>query len=59
MPLLIIVSGFITIFCAFMDYDWFMKHRKADFFVALFGRDGARVFYIVLGIVVIFLGFFI
>ena len=55
MPLILIASGVCTIFCAFMDYGWFMNHRKAAFFVAIFGRNGTRVFYIILGIVVIFL----
>ena len=53
----IIVSGIFVIFCASMDYDWFMNHYKAKPFVALFGRNGTRVIYIILGIVVILLGF--
>ena len=58
MSISIIICGFLTIFCALMDYDWFMKHRKAAFFVFLFGRGGARVFYVILGVIVILLGFF-
>ena len=49
------VFGLVTIFCATMNYDWFVNHRRAAPFVALFGRDGARVFYIVFGIVIIVL----
>ena len=56
MKLSIIAIGIFTIFCAFMDYDWFLNHYKAKFFVALFGRNGARVFYIILGVILIFLG---
>ena len=54
---LIIAGGVFTIFCAAMNYNWFMNHYKADLFVKIFGRNGARLFYIVLGIVLIFLGF--
>ena len=54
--LLIIIAGIFTIFFAFMDYDWFMNHGKAKPFVAFFGRSGARLFYIILGIVIIILG---
>ena len=54
--LFIIIGGIFTIFCAFMDYDWFLNHYKAKLFVALFGRNGARGFYIILGIILIFLG---
>ena len=52
----IIISGIFVIFCAFMDYNWFFNHGKAKPFVALFGRKGTRVFYIILGVVIIFLG---
>ena len=41
-----------------MDYDWFMNSGKAWIFVKLFGRDGARVFYILLGLFLIFATFF-
>lgn len=33
-----------------------MEHRKAKFFVDTFGRQGARGFYVVLGIAIIVLG---
>ena len=56
LSLMIIVSGVLAIFCAFMDYDWFFNHSKAKPFVALFGRSGTRMFYIILGIAVIILG---
>jgi predicted membrane protein len=49
-------AGIFTVFCAYKDYDWFMKSSKAVIFVFLFGRNGARVFYIVLGIILFFLG---
>ena len=53
----IIAGGVLTIFCAAMNYSWFMNHYKAALFVKIFGRNGARIFYIVLGIALIFLGF--
>ena len=50
---LMAAGGFFSIVCAALDLDWFMNHSKAWLFVKLFGRDGARVFYILLGLAAI------
>lgn len=57
--LIITVTGPCIVFCAAMDYDWFMKNYKAAIFVTLFGRDGARVVYIFLGLMMFFMGLFL
>lgn len=49
MALLALLVGLFSVFCTVKDYDWFMQSRKARFFVNLWGRNGARAFYIVLG----------
>ena len=54
--IIIIVCGVFSIVCAIFDFDWFMQHSKARFFVKIFSRKGARVFYIFLGIVLCILG---
>ena len=46
--------GLFSIFCSAMNFDWFFEHRKAAKFVEIFGRSGTRVFYIVLGVLMIF-----
>ena len=48
--------GFFAIFCAYKDYDWFMNSNKARLFVKLFGRNGARKFYMGLGVFIIIMG---
>lgn len=48
--------GAFTIFCAANDYDFFMNHHKAQFFVRLLGRNRTRVFYSLLGIFIVILG---
>ena len=53
---LITSAALLTIFYAFIDYDWLMNHSKAAPFVALFGRNGARIFYIILGAALFFYG---
>ncbi len=48
--------GLFSVVCAAFDFEWFMNHRKARFFVRILGRTGARVFYIVLGAAILVLG---
>ncbi|MDD3149170.1 MAG: immunity 17 family protein [Candidatus Riflebacteria bacterium] len=54
-----IFAGVFTIFCAASDFDWFMNNHKARFFVNILGRNGARVFYGILGLIMILLGAFL
>jgi hypothetical protein len=39
------------------NWDWFFNNRRAYFFVKIFGRNGARIFYVILAFVLIYLGF--
>jgi len=50
--------GLFTIICAYKDYNWFMQHRKAVLLAKIIGgRQNARWFYIILGILFIIVGF--
>lgn len=51
-----IIAGIFCIFCAYKDYNWFMNSSKAWLFVKLFGRNGARFFYMGLGAFLIVIG---
>jgi hypothetical protein len=51
-------AGLFSIAGAVFNWDWFMNNSRARLFVNIFGRDGARVFYVILGIIIIALGFF-
>ena len=53
---LLFLAGAFSTYCAAMDYDWYMDSRKARFLVTLVGRPMARLFYMVLGIVVMVAG---
>ena len=48
--------GVFAICGAGFDWEWFMNHRKAQFFVRLLGRTGTRVFYGLLGTALVVLG---
>jgi len=54
--ILVILAGLFSILGAVMNWDWFIYSRKARFFVSILGRTGARVFYVILGVVLVGIG---
>jgi len=55
--IIIFGAGFFSILASVLNWDFFFENRKAQWALKVFGRNGARIFYVVLGIVIIFLGF--
>jgi small neutral amino acid transporter SnatA (MarC family) len=53
---LLMAAGVFTVLGAAADWDWFMNNRRAALFVRMFGRDGARVFYVLLGLLLVGIG---
>lgn len=51
-----IAAGVFSIAGSFFNWNFFFNSRKAQTFVRLFGRTGARIFYAGLGIFIIFCG---
>lgn len=51
-----ILGGMLCICGSVFDFEFFFKNYRARPFVDLFGRNGARIFYIVLGIFLIIAG---
>ncbi|MFA5659413.1 MAG: immunity 17 family protein [Oscillospiraceae bacterium] len=56
MKIVIILAGVFTIAAGIFNWEWFFAHRKARFFVNAFGRNGARIFYGILGAAIAVLG---
>lgn len=54
--LLFVAAGAFSILGAAMDWDFFMNSRRAWLIVKIFGRNGARVFYGLLGAGIAVLG---
>ena len=52
----ILFFGLLCIVSAIFDWDWFMNHHKAQFVCTKLGRNRARVFYVILGVVLFVLG---
>lgn len=50
------LCGVFSIFCSVKNYDWFLNNRKAYLIVKIAGRNGARIFYSVLGTIICIFG---
>jgi hypothetical protein len=50
--LILVAAGVFSICGAAFDWDFFINSRKAQFFVSMFGRNGARIFYAILGLAI-------
>lgn len=48
-----IALGAFSIIASVLDLDWYFQTSGADMFVRRFGRKGARIFYVLLGIALI------
>jgi len=51
-----ILTGFFSLLSSILNFEWFFNHRKTDTIVRWFGRNGARVFYAILGLSLIVCG---
>lgn len=56
MCIIFIAVGAFSLCGAIYDWDFFMNNYKAQVFVRLFGRNGARIFYGILGAFIIVCG---
>jgi len=54
--LVLLAVGVFVLCGAWFDWNWFMDNYKARRIVSLVGRNGARVFYTVVGLILAFCG---
>jgi hypothetical protein len=59
MAALAYLAGIFVIVAVVVDWNWFFSHPRARFFVDVFGRSGARMFYGILGCAFLFPGFYL
>ncbi|MBR7059849.1 MAG: immunity 17 family protein [Neisseriaceae bacterium] len=52
--ILMVICGVFCLCAAIFDWDFFFNNYRARPFIRIFGRNGSRVFYALLGIFVIF-----
>ena len=51
--ILLVLAGLLPVVAAVEDWDWYMNSRKAKRISNLIGRNSARIFYGILGVVMI------
>lgn len=56
LQIFLIGAGIFSIVSSICNFDFYFESRKARLFVSVFGRNGARVFYGLLGLFLIILG---
>ena len=52
-----IAAGLFAILASVFNWDFFFENRKAKFFMSVFGRNGSRIFYSILGLLLFFLAY--
>lgn len=55
--IILVGAGVFSILASIFNWDFFFENRKAEFFIKIFGRQGSRIFYIVLGLLLFFLAY--
>ena len=56
LTLFLLFAGLFSTAGGVLNWEWFFAHRKAVFFIQLFGRTGARAFYVILGGLLLYVG---
>lgn len=57
--LLFLILGVLSIVASLFNFNWFFTSENVRFFVKLFGRNGARVFYGVAGVLIIYMAYYV
>lgn len=53
--ILVVAGGVLSIVASIFNWNWFFENRRAYIFNKILGRTGARIFYNVLGIILLFI----
>ncbi|MDE5582930.1 MAG: immunity 17 family protein [Ruminococcus sp.] len=51
-----ILAGIFSVLASIKNWDWYFNNCRARPFVRIFGRTGARIFYIFIGIFITGIG---
>jgi len=57
--IIVVAGGAFSILASVLNWDFFFENRRAKIFVKILGRIGARIFYFLLGLFLLFLGYLI
>jgi len=57
--IIVFAGGLFSILASVLNWNFFFENRRANIFVKILGRNGARIFYFLLGLFLLFLGYLI
>lgn len=57
--IMFVVAGFLAVLAGVFNWDWFFKSRNTAFLVRLMGLKLARLFYVVIGMALLAMAFWI
>jgi len=55
--IVILLAAMFTFVASTLNLDFFFNNRRAETFIKLFGRNGARIFYILLSLFLAYLSY--
>ncbi len=56
---ILVLAGLLTLAASILNWEWFFKYTNARRFVSWFGKDGARIAYGTIGLVLVMVGILI
>ncbi len=54
-----VLIGMFTFVASSLNLDFFFKNKRGEMFIQLFGRLGARIFYMILGAFLMYVAYLI
>jgi small neutral amino acid transporter SnatA (MarC family) len=54
--ILFIVVGVFVLIVSIMNWDWYFNSTKAQRLIRLIGRTGSRIFYSIIGLLLVIIG---
>ncbi len=56
---LFFILGVLSIVASLFNFNWFFTSENVRFFIKLFGRNGTRIFYGVVGALIIYMSYYV
>ncbi|MBT8326141.1 MAG: immunity 17 family protein [Bacteroidia bacterium] len=54
-----VLVGMFTFVASSLNMEFFFNNRRAEAFIKIFGRQGARIFYMILGLFLMYVAYLI
>lgn len=54
-----VILGILSISASIFNFKWFFTSENGKMFVKFFGRRGARIFYGIMGILILYMAYYV